>query len=280
MARIRTIKQEFFQHEGMNELSALHRLLFLGLLTEADREGRLRDRPGLLKELLLPHDDCDVDELLTGLAAHRGRFLVRYQVEERQYIAITGFAKHQRPNSREQPSTIPPPPGEVVENASEVLSTCNARAMHVQSACSARAMHVQSTCNARGEREGEWEGERELEREEKSLSARARARPTKASRRVPVDFTLTADLEAFATERGFDAETVEAELGKFRDHEFKAAHSDWPAVWRNWVRNAATYRQRDGARGYAQPARGSATTAAGRTMEAIRVAFPELADET
>ena len=31
---------------------------------------------------------------------------------------------------------------------------------------------------------------------------------------------------------------VERELGKFRDCEFPKTHSDWPAVWRNWIRRA------------------------------------------
>ena len=53
MARIRTIKPEFFRHEALFE--AEHRaglplrLAFAGLWTAADREGRFKWRPRQLK---------------------------------------------------------------------------------------------------------------------------------------------------------------------------------------------------------------------------------------
>ena len=110
MGRIRSIKPEFFQDEDLAELSPLHRILFAGLWTEADREGRLEDRPKRLKAMLLPYDEADVDEMLQDLADHRTRFIQRYEVEGRRFILIPRFTKHQRPNSRESTSVIPAPP--------------------------------------------------------------------------------------------------------------------------------------------------------------------------
>lgn len=108
MSRIRTIKPEFFLDDELADLPALTRLLFIGLWTEADREGRLEDRPRRLKAALLPYDDCNVDEMLDALA--RGGFIVRYEVEGVRYIAIRTFSVHQRPHAREVESSIPPPP--------------------------------------------------------------------------------------------------------------------------------------------------------------------------
>lgn len=31
---------------------------------------------------------------------------------------------------------------------------------------------------------------------------------------------------------------LERETAKFRDHQFRQAYTDWPAVWRNWMRRA------------------------------------------
>ena len=45
MARIRTIKPEFFTSEDIVALSPLARLLFIALWCEADREGRLVWKP-------------------------------------------------------------------------------------------------------------------------------------------------------------------------------------------------------------------------------------------
>lgn len=107
MARIRTIKPEFFTHEGLAELSPLQRLFFIGLWTQADREGRLEDRPKRLKVILLPYDDCDIDSLLSDLA-DKG-FIVRYEVDGKALLEIPGFLKHQRPHPKEPTSDIPAP---------------------------------------------------------------------------------------------------------------------------------------------------------------------------
>ena len=114
MARIRSLKPEFFRHEVLARLSPTHRLLFAGLWTQADREGRLMDRPQRLKEALLPHDSCDIEKLLTDLADtvdpyDNKPFIVRYTVDGCHYIQITNFHKHQYPHIKEPKSTIPAP---------------------------------------------------------------------------------------------------------------------------------------------------------------------------
>lgn len=118
MARIRTIKPDFFKNEGMAELPAMVRLLFIGLWTQSDREGRLEDRPKRLKAELFPYDNFDVDKSLTEL--QNGGFILRYKsdvkvsdpeqpTKEVAFIQIVNFKKHQQPNVKEQPSTIPAP---------------------------------------------------------------------------------------------------------------------------------------------------------------------------
>lgn len=98
MGRIRTIKPSFFSDEELADLPALDRLLFIGLWTEADSEGRLEDRPRRLKAILLPYDDHNVDEALTRL--HESGFIVRYVVDdgvkEERFIQVRTFDKHQR----------------------------------------------------------------------------------------------------------------------------------------------------------------------------------------
>lgn len=108
MARARNIKPGFFTNEDLAEIHPLGRLLFAGLWTLADREGRLEDRPKRIKAAVLPYDDYDIEELLTELSA-RG-FILRYQVDERGYIWIPCFGKHQNPHHREGASLLPEPP--------------------------------------------------------------------------------------------------------------------------------------------------------------------------
>lgn len=108
MARIRSIKPGFFLNEQLADLPYQWRLLFIGLWTQADREGRLEDRPMRLKAVLFPYDDLNVDQGL-GCLANAG-LVIRYDTEEGQrLIAIPTWNKHQLPHVKEQPSELPAP---------------------------------------------------------------------------------------------------------------------------------------------------------------------------
>ena len=108
VARSRNIKPSFFENEYLAELNPLARLLFIGLWGHADKEGRLEDRPKKLKAVILPYDECNIDEYLQNL--HDTGFIVRYTIEETNYIQVINFAKHQKPHPKEAASQIPPPP--------------------------------------------------------------------------------------------------------------------------------------------------------------------------
>ena len=109
VARIRTIKPDFWQHPKTGEVSRDARLLFLGLLNEADDEGRMRYSAKRLSGVLFPFDDDAtpgmVDLWITAL--EREKFIVRYEVRGALYLEVCGFKKHQRIN-RPLPSVLPP----------------------------------------------------------------------------------------------------------------------------------------------------------------------------
>ncbi|MBK7082330.1 MAG: hypothetical protein IPH55_16930 [Betaproteobacteria bacterium] len=107
MARARNLKPSFFTNDKLAELDPLGRLLFAGLWTIADREGRLEDRPKRIKAEILPYDDADADRLLLDLQA--AGFIMRYSVNGGRFIQVLAFTKHQNPHVREGPSTIPAP---------------------------------------------------------------------------------------------------------------------------------------------------------------------------
>jgi hypothetical protein len=111
MARIRTIKPEFFTDEDMADLPPLHRLLFIGLWTEADKRGRLGDRPRALRVRILPYDGL-TDEQFDGMLddLHNAGFIVRYEAAGVQCIAVRTFEKHQRPHPKELDQGLPDPP--------------------------------------------------------------------------------------------------------------------------------------------------------------------------
>jgi len=108
MARSRLLKPGFFLNEDLAALPAHARLLFAGLWTIADREGRLEDRPARIRAELFPYESVDVNSLLDELAG--AGFVMRYAIDGRRYITIPAFGDHQSPHVREAASQIPAPP--------------------------------------------------------------------------------------------------------------------------------------------------------------------------
>jgi len=107
MARARNIKPAFFDNEDLAELPALNRLLFIGLWCLADREGRVELRPKRIKAQLFPYDNCDMIEMVNSLSVYK--FIEIYTVEDKEYLQINKWAKHQNPHHKEIASILPAP---------------------------------------------------------------------------------------------------------------------------------------------------------------------------
>lgn len=107
MPRARSIKPAFFANEVLGSLPPLTRLLYIGLWTLADREGRLENRPIRIKASVLPYDSVNAEKALKDL--ERLGFIFCYEVDGAAYIAIPAWRKHQNPHVKEPSSTIPAP---------------------------------------------------------------------------------------------------------------------------------------------------------------------------
>ena len=146
MARIRTIKPEFFRHEALFEAERKSglplRLAFIGLWTAADRDGRFKWRPRQLKLDVLPYDEVDFVAVLDALVS--GGFIMKYVIGDDVFGAIPSWSRHQVINNREAASTLPAPR----------VDACATRAGRVPDACGTPLVHAQ------GEGEGDGEGEK------------------------------------------------------------------------------------------------------------------------
>lgn len=109
MARIRTIKPDFFFNEGLAAMPAETRLFFIGLWCQADRDGRMEDRPARLRATIFPYDSGINAEQLVEELAQMGH-LLRYEVNGLKVLQISNFLKHQRPHHTEPKSVLPPCP--------------------------------------------------------------------------------------------------------------------------------------------------------------------------
>ena len=107
MARIRSVKPEFFTSETIASFSHAARLTFIGLWTHADDGGRAPDNPRLLKAAVWPLDD---DVTVADVANHLAEFeaagrICRYTVDGKRYLHIVSWGEHQKPKN---PSTRHP----------------------------------------------------------------------------------------------------------------------------------------------------------------------------
>ena len=106
MARIRTIKPDFWTDEKLAECSRDARLLFIGTWNFADDEGRMEYNPKRLKMQVFPGDIIEVASLVEELKRHA--LVIVYRVGHRDFLAIPNFKKHQRVD-HPKASVIPAP---------------------------------------------------------------------------------------------------------------------------------------------------------------------------
>lgn len=109
MARIRTIKPEFWSNEKIMGSSRNSRLLFIGLWNFADDAGRMIDSAKTIKAQVYPGDDDICSTMVRGMLDELSEIglLQKYEVDGRAYLQITGW-DHQRID-KPRASKIPPP---------------------------------------------------------------------------------------------------------------------------------------------------------------------------
>lgn len=103
MARIRTIKPDFWTNRKVIECSPIARLLFIGMWNFADDKGHLPFSPKSLKAQIFPADDVgndDIARMIVELSANG--LLSVYYIEEKGYLEISGWS-HQRIDRPQEP---------------------------------------------------------------------------------------------------------------------------------------------------------------------------------
>ncbi len=118
MARSRNIKPGFFVNDLLAEIEPIGRLLFIGLWTIADKDGRLLDRPRRIHAACLPYEQANVDLCLDQLQS-KG-FILRYSIDGESYIQIINWLKHQRPHHKEKRGEIPEPTENCYKNQEDI----------------------------------------------------------------------------------------------------------------------------------------------------------------
>lgn len=122
--RSRLVRYEFFTDESVASLDYLTRLLFIGLWTLTDREGRLEYKPREIRAQLMSYEEdiktTDVVKMLTKL--EEAGMIIRYSVEGVEFAWMPNFTKHQSFHRNESPSCIPVPPEDILTRS--LLEPC------------------------------------------------------------------------------------------------------------------------------------------------------------
>ncbi len=106
MARIRSVHPSLFTDEAWVSCSPLARVLYVGLMTDADDQGLFEWKPLQIKMRLLPADHTDVPELLADLV--RANLIAPLEVDGKKLGAIRYFRRFQRPKKPNAVFPLPP----------------------------------------------------------------------------------------------------------------------------------------------------------------------------
>lgn len=222
MARIRTIKPDFFTSEDIVDLEPMARLLYIALWCEADREGRMVWKPRTFKMRYLPGDDCDIDALCDALVT---RGLVCLYGDGLAYIPA--FKDHQHVNPREADSTLPDPNNEISR-----VSDASARVQ-------------QQSVTRREEGKGK-EGKGRIDtRVEDAIEPQKPEKKSRARPKVPTPdgFAFPASVREYGLSRGFSQSEIDHEQQKFIRYakQNDKRWADWDMAAENWLDKAAEF---------------------------------------
>ncbi|QPK80800.1 hypothetical protein G7Y41_06990 [Schaalia sp. ZJ405] len=230
--RIRTIKPEFWTSPDISSLPIEDRLLFIGLWSYVDDNGVGRGEEQLIQASLFPLDEFTESfrRIHEGLMRLSERKLVTlYSVENRPYLFINAWEKHQKIGHPTKPR-FPRPDNEKAVPHEDYMSP-----------------HENYTLGTgeQGNRGTELlppvgpptETDDEHTTNAPSASRKRSAKTT--GTRLPENWTPSPDLEAWTANNC--PLVPRAELDKFRDYWTSVAgargrKADWDATWRNWAR--------------------------------------------
>lgn len=222
MARIRSIKPEFWTSEQVVECSREARLLFIGLWNFADDRGIHPSSERVIKMRVFPADDDItssnvrrmVDELLSR------HLLIEYEVEGQRFLKVTGWERHQRIDKPSYKYPVPTPDSPILPTPSPTV----------------RRALVEDLPPERREGEEGKEGE-ETVADQSTTRRRKLAQPTQLSPAWTLPDDWRADAASRRTAAKLPPANLDLEAVRFRDYWTRkgTARADWRATWLNWI---------------------------------------------
>jgi hypothetical protein len=206
MARIRTIKPEFFTSADICDLEPVSRLFYISLWCEADREGLLEWKPKTFKLRYFPADDkADFERAVSQLL--NSDLINIYEIDGKSYCEIPTFKEHQVINNRESESIIP----KKEQKSEETKENVDA---------SKEEFTRESGVKAEGRKEGK--------------EGKGKERNTRSTRKtnLPPDFEITQQMKDFYQSKNYPMPIDNAtEQWLIYIRSSGAKYVDWYAAW-------------------------------------------------
>ena len=115
MARKRMISPEIWESDSFSSLSDFAKLVFIGLISNADDEGKGSAKPANVRSKLFPNDEdrrvTDIKKALSEIGCKMS--ITFYEVSGNSYYILTKWSKWQKID-RPTPSKLPNPPQSTV----------------------------------------------------------------------------------------------------------------------------------------------------------------------
>ena len=223
MARIRSVKPEFWTSEQIAECSPNARLMFIGMWSFCDDYGVHPASCARLKMEVFPADSISssdvrrmIDELLSN------RLIQEYEIAGTKYWWVTGWDKHQKPDCKT--GRHPLPNGEIGGKI--------------------RRQHAEDSSNVLRTFADHSPMEKEKEKEKEKVIRAPRKEP------IPENFSVSESVQAWAEKNGYD------QLDKHLNHFINAAKAkgysfaDWDrafmnAISGNWAKVVVSASEQD-----------------------------------
>lgn len=239
MPRARNIKPAFFENEHLGGLSGDIQLLFIGLWTQADREGVIEYRPAKLRKALFGFRNDITDEVFNGYITvltrlDNGRMLVIREYDNIEYLIVINFETHQNPHHTEKKGKLPSRKALLSRGATNL--TVKEPLSNGEAPCH-NALIPDSCILIPDCGEGESIGT--------EVPPPPKNNVKKIGTRLKEDWWLEGECEEWGDwamkEFGWDEDKVISVAHKFKDHWLgksgkDATKIDWQATWRNWCR--------------------------------------------
>jgi hypothetical protein len=112
MAKFRSIDPSICQSETVAQLSYRQRDLWMRLIVTVDDQGRLSANPTLIRAVVWPYDDIDINNVEEDLRVLENKeFIFIYEVNEKKYLQIRNWQKYQAKAEWLAESKYPAPVG-------------------------------------------------------------------------------------------------------------------------------------------------------------------------